>query len=180
MRSLLMPIALLAALAAAPALAQKPVVDWDTAFDFDSCATFAWGDGGTPADDINEKRIISAVVSELHGVGLIESKEAADLWVVTHARADRVTRSSGTRVGFGFGSFGRSGGASVGTSVPVGDPKTATIGTLVVELYSAETGEMVWTAQMSDTLGSNAEKMEKAINKAVARAFKKYPVKKKK
>jgi len=180
---LITSILMVLALAVVPAAAAKPIVDYDHEYDFQSSQSFGWGDWGTLAgSELNQRRIDDAVVSGLNGVGLYES-ESPDLHVVTHALPEPFAPSGGTRIGFGIGGWsggsGGGGGVGVGASTPVGSPKPG-FGTLVIEIYDAKSGDLVWEAKTSGSGSNDPEKMERNIYRAVEKAFKKYPVKKKK
>lgn len=166
----------LCALAAAPAFAGKPQVDYDRQYDFASKQSFVWGKG-TPAGDINEKRIVHAVERNLQAVGLTEA-QSADLEVRTHVHVDRVVQSKGS-VGIGIGRSVGFGGIGVSTSKPMGT-KVSEVGNLAIEIYDRESGDLVWQAVVSDTVDASGDKLEKIINNAVDKAFKQYPVKPKK
>jgi hypothetical protein len=174
----LLPLLAALALAAAPVAAGKPHVDFDREYDFAACETFAWGEGGTPANDLNQRRIVDAVTRNLRAVGLIESAAAPDLHVVTHVNVERFVEPKAT-IGFGFGGFGDGGGIGVHADTPVGS-KVSEIGNLAIQLHDPATGKLVWEAVISDTVEASGEKLERTINAAVDKAFKRYPVKPKK
>jgi hypothetical protein len=171
-------IVMVFALATVPAAAAKPIIDYDHEYDFSKCQSFGWGDWGTLAgSELNQKRIDKAVVQGLNGVGLYES-ESPDLHVVTHALPQPFAPPGGTRIGFGVGGWGSSGGVGVGASTDVGSSKND-FGTLVIEIYDAKSGDLVWEAKTGGSGSADPEKMERNIHRAVEKAFKKYPVKKK-
>ena len=160
--------------AALPALAADVTVDWDGGFDFTQVQTVAWGDGGTPAGELNQLRIEAAVEREIGASGLTFGKPAdADLLVVTHAAKQTATKP-GPRIGVGIGRSTGFGGISVGGSTSVGS-STIEVGSLVIQLRDRATGNLVWEAHASDTLSRDPKKLEAAIDKAVAKAFKKFP-----
>jgi hypothetical protein len=150
------------------------MVDYDRAFDFSRCKTFAWSDEGTPAgNELNQRRIETAVVAELGAQGLTEADEP-DLIVVTHIVVDRQAKSR-ARVGIGVGKSVSWGGISVGGSRPVGS-KTVENAVLVIELIDPASGNLVWEARANGAItGASPGKLEKKIYKAVSKAFKKYP-----
>lgn len=168
--------ALLLLLLAGAAQAGKPLVDYDSDFDFERCTTVGWGEGVTPAkSELDQRRIEVAVTSELRAAGLREA-ESPDLSVVTHVRVDQVSEPK-ARVGIGVGGGTGWGGIGVGTSAGVGT-KTTEVTTLVIQLYDARSGELVWEAETTDALEGDPEKLERSINRAVQKAFKKYPPRK--
>lgn len=54
---------------------------------------------------------------------------------------------------------------------------TINIGTLNLDLYDVETKKQIWRGEASKTLGSGKDpkKVEKNLNKAMAKLLKKYP-----
>ena len=55
--------------------------------------------------------------------------------------------------------------------------ETINIGTLDIDIYDAAAKNQIWKGQATKTLGSgkDPEKVNKNINKAMAKLFKKYP-----
>jgi hypothetical protein len=48
-------------------------------------------------------------------------------------------------------------------------------GTLVVDLYDANSKQLIWRASAEDTLSDKASKNEKNLDKGVAKMFKGFP-----
>ena len=63
----------------------------------------------------------------------------------------------------------------MGMSTSTSRVRTYTEGTLVVDIYRADKKELVWRGVVTATLDENPRKVEKKINKGVAKLFKKYP-----
>ena len=164
----------LLALAAGPALADKPKIDYDREYDFASAKTVQWAAGDPAANELNQKRIVSSVTETLESKGLtfVPEGETADLYVVTHA-ASGTKQKQKARIGIGLGKSTSFGGISVGTSTG-GGTRTVKVGTLSIELVDASTGDLVWRADMSETL-SGDEDMDQVIGDAVAGAFRDFP-----
>ena len=171
--------ALAAALISVTLAVAGVTVDYDKEYDFSIRRTFAWGEG-TPASELNEKRIVGAIEDQLGSRGFTLVNEEgikADLIVLTHAASDEKTQAKAS-VGIGVSRRAGFGSVGVGTSVPVGS-KTVTVGSLVVNILDAGTGDLVWQAHATGTVDTDPAKLEKKINKTVAKAFKKFPPKRK-
>lgn len=169
MRSILI---LALALAADVALAGKVAVDRDRLFDFARCRTFAWGEGGTAArSELTQGRIEAAVRRELRERGLTESG-TADLMVVTHADSARTIQPA-AHVGIGLGRGTGWGGISVGGSRPVGSTTVETT-SLVIQIYDTRGGSLVWEARAGE-ISPDPARLERALDRAVAKAFRQYP-----
>ena len=74
---------------------------------------------------------------------------------------------------WGWGGWGGWGGMQTTTTTS----STINIGTLDLDFYDVSTKKQVWRGEASKTLGSgkDPQKVEKNINKAMAKLFKKYP-----
>jgi hypothetical protein len=161
---------------AAPAAVAKVNVDFAPDFDFESCGTVVWGEGTPAANELNERRIRSALVGQMETLGLtfVDAGRPADLVLLTHAFAERQTKTSNVSVGLGFSRRTKRGAVSVGGSTG-GRTRVIKAGTLIIELLDGRTGDLVWQARASDTIEGGADKMEAKIRKAVQKAFRDFP-----
>ena len=60
----------------------------------------------------------------------------------------------------------------VGASAPIGTKMTTTF---VIRLTETESNKLVWEATTSGSFSGNADKLSSKIDKAVKKAFRKYP-----
>jgi hypothetical protein len=138
---------------------------------FVPCITFAVREGKIQGKSpelnspLTEKRVRGAIVARLTALGLKEASEKPDVWVAFMLGA-RETREVDTFAGERFGRRTRRVVHQV------------TAGSLVIDLYDSKTKELVWRAVCSDTV-SDPGKFEERLPKDVAKAFEKYPPKKK-
>jgi hypothetical protein len=162
-------------LAGTIALAQSVTYDYDRTTNFARLRTYAWVRGTGVDDELNHKRIVSAVDGQLAARGLREVPPGAgpDVLVSYHATFDTdlvVTgQSSGAAwVGPRFGAI-RTGSVRAHEVV---------IGTLAVNLMDAQTRTTVWrgTATKDVSPKASPEKRDRNIENAVARIFRHYPV----
>ena len=74
---------------------------------------------------------------------------------------------------WGYGRWGGWGGMETTTTTS----KTINIGTLNVDFYDVARKEQIWRGSASKTLGSGKDpnKVQKNLDKAMAKLFKKYP-----
>ena len=157
------------AMLGAVAFAQDVTYDFDRAANFGAYHSYAWARGTEVADELNHKRIVNAVDTQLTAKGL--SRAAAngepDLLVAYHAALDRNLQI--THLGAGPYRFG-SGSARVEPIVT---------GALAVELIDARTGSVVWRGIATKELDPDVtpEKREKNIARATEKLFKNYPPK---
>jgi uncharacterized protein DUF4136 len=155
--------------------AQDVTYDYDKGADFASFKTYAWVKGTPVADELNDKRIVDAIDTQLAGKGFtkVEADANPDVLVAYHASFNRDLAINGFNRGWGGYRFGpgRTGTARVDQIV---------VGTLVVDLVNAKTKTIVWRGVATKDLDPHAspEKRDKNINKAAEKLFKNYPPKK--
>src|SRR5262249_19731727 len=141
------------------ARAQDVSYDYDKTVDFTALKTYAWTKGTTVQDELNHKRIVSAVDAQLAAKGLrqVEPGASPDVLVAYNAGARDEFEVSGT----GVGAYrpGRWGSARV---------SQVAVGALAVEIIDPKTGSAVWrgVATKDLDLKVSPEKREKNINKA--------------
>ena len=159
--------------------AQKVKVSSDPACDFSKYKTYAW-DKGTLANPLIKQYIVAAVDKEMTAKGLRKIENDPDLIVTTLTATDSdltVTNPSWAPAL-----------NSIATGIPASSQAWAvTKGTLMIDISDARTKSGVWRGVASETLengptGNNlrdAKAVEKPINKAVQKMFKKFPPKSK-
>jgi hypothetical protein len=160
------------ALSSATASAQSVTYDYDKAADFSRIKTYAWTTGTTLQDELNHRRIVSAIETQLGAKGLtkVEANANPDVLVAYHASFDRNIEINGFESGWGGPRFGgnRTGSARVEQIVT---------GTLVVDMVDASSKSMLWRGIASKEIDAKAkpEDRDKKANKAAAKLFKQYP-----
>lgn len=154
------------------AFAQSVTYDFDKTANFSKFRTYAWVRGTNLTDELNHKRIVSAIDSELAAKGLskADNGQAPDVLVAYHATFDKDLQINGFSTGWGGYRFGgsRSGSARA---------EEILVGTLIVDMMDANTKTIVWRAAATKDIDVKAsfEKREKNIVKTAAKLFKNYP-----
>jgi hypothetical protein len=154
--------------------AQTITYDFDRSAQFTRFKSYSWIKGTPVNDALNDKRIMSAIDSQLAAKGFTRMAEggSADLLVAYHASFDKNLEINGFSSGWGGYRFGgsRTGRATVDEIV---------VGTIAVDLVDASNKTIVWRGLASGELDPRAkpEKREKNIQKAAAKLFKHYPPK---
>jgi len=159
------------AMLGAVAFAQDVTYDFDRAANFARYHSYAWVRGTELADELNHKRIVNAVDTQLAGKGLsrVAANGEPDLLVAYHAAFDSNLQITGMSAGpYRFGG----GSARVEPIVT---------GALAVELIDARTGSIVWRGIATKELDPDVtpEKREKNIARGTEKLFKNYPPKQK-
>lgn len=170
-----MKILILIALLAVTVNAQKVKVSSDPACDFSKFKTYAW-DQGTLANPLIKAFIVTAVDREMAAKGLRKVESDPDLLLTTLT----ATQSDLTMTNPSWAPALN----SIATGIPASSQSwPVTKGTLVIDMTDARTKNGVWRGIASHTLENgptgdhvrDAKQVEKPINKAVQKMFKKFP-----
>ena len=172
-------MAMILTLIALPSAAQSVHVDYDRNADFDSYKTFAWGP--TPETSIEgaspfmHSRIKNAIEYYLAKGGGVEDPTDPDLYVTYHVGTYEDVRFSTTTYGY---SYGPGWGWDPYWGGPMGNTVTTATtyerGTLVIDIWDAETNEIVWRGSASAVVPDDPQKADKLINKALKKMVKQF------
>jgi Domain of unknown function (DUF4136) len=115
-------------------------------------------------------RIKEAVDAALGAKGWTQAPSGGNVSIV----AIEMTRNQQTLDTFynGFGGGWRWGGGFGDATTTV---ETYKVGTLVVDLFDANTKKLVWRGSMSDTLSDKSDKNIKNLDKGVQKMFNHFP-----
>lgn len=154
------------------AIAQNVTYDFDHSANFSRFRTYAWVNGSSVADELNHRRIVSAIELQLASKGFarVATSASPDVLVAYHASFDKNLEINGFSTG--WGGF-RWGGSRTGTA----RVDEILIGTLAVDMVDAKTKTIVWRAMASKEIDVKAspEKRDRNITRAVEKLFKNYP-----
>ena len=176
----IMTVSTTVALLSTPAFAQKVTYDTSRAADFSQVRTFSIRE--TPPTDVKASQTTAydspivrqntnaAVASQLEMRGLRRNDAHPDVYVTTHRTFQTEYYGYGwPGWGYGWGYYGYGYGSYYLEPVVVG--------TLVVDITDAETGELMWRGLSERDMHptSSPEHRLKRINREVYKIFKKYP-----
>ena len=170
----LLPIVLVA-LVLTSCSSVKVAADYDKAVDFNNYKTFAFFKSGidkAEISDLDKRRILRAIESELMAKGFTKSENPdvlVSIFTKSNQRVDVYNNS------WGAGAWGW-GGPRWGwgwNSQP--NISTSTQGVLFVDLIDANKKELVWQGQGTGYLSKNVEKKEERIKEFVSKIMEKYP-----
>src|SRR5262245_14952775 len=147
----------------AMARAQKVGAEYDKEVDFSKFTTYAWRPGQHAPSPLTHKRIVAAIDEQLASKGWSQSDSSPGAIVVYYAAMDEERRLNA------WGSGPRWSGLGTVSA------ETILIGQLVVDIYDAASGELVWRGSATDTATDNPEKNNKKMKDAVAKLFKQLP-----
>jgi hypothetical protein len=167
----------------ASASAQEVRYNFMPGTDFTKYKTYKWAKvpNAQYPNQILDTQIMGAIDSQLALKGLSKSSgDDADLVVTYQVAVDQEKQWNSYSTGdsmWGYGRWGGWGGYGGGMSTTTTTSETIRIGTLDVDIYDAAAKNQIWKGQASKTLGSgkDPEKVNKNINKAMEKLFKKYP-----
>ena len=155
----------------------RVAADYDTKADFSQYKTFAFFKTGIDKAEINDldkRRILRAIESELLAKGFTKS-ENPDLLVSIFTKSQqRVDVYNNT---WGYGRWGWAGYYGPGWGWGWNQPNVSTSvqGQLYVDLIDAKKKELVWQGMGTGYLTSNVEKKEARIKEFVSKIMEKFP-----
>ena len=175
-------ITILVLLGGISAMAQDIKYNFMPGTDFTKYKTYRWArvPNVQYPDQIIDNQITQAIDAQLALKGLTKGNgETADLVVTYQAAVNQEKQWNSYSTGdsmWGYGRWGGWGGYG-GMSTSTTTSETINIGTLDIDIYDAAAKNQIWKGQATKTLGSgkNPEKVNKNINKAMEKLFKKYP-----
>ncbi len=156
-------------LAATTSFAQQVKTDYDRSTDFSQYKTYSWEKVQTQ-DQLWVDRIKDAVNAALAAKGWTQLPSGGNVAVV----AVEMTKDRQTLDTFytGFGGGWRWGGGFGDATTTVNNYK---VGTLVVDLFDANSKNLIWRGSSSDTLSNKSENNIKDLDKGVKKMFDHFP-----
>jgi hypothetical protein len=141
--------------------AQRVEIDYDSSTQFAGLKTYAWLDGTAMQNPLMHQRAVNAIDYHLSmkGFELVESEP--DVYVLYHAaaRQELQVQEWGYRPRWGTSQI---------------DISTVVIGTWVVDILDREQN-LMWRAVAEASVSNSPEQIEKKINKAAEKMFKRFP-----
>ena len=174
---LILPLSLLAV----SGFAQDVRYNFDRTADFSRFRTYKWvqiKDAGQ-LSDMGDRQLKASIEAELAKKGLTKVDGDADLLIGYQAaiRQEKEFSSYSSGYGPGWGWGAGWGGGWGGSSITTGQTSTIHVGSLGLDMYEAGKQQLVWRGEASKTLNSTAkpDKVQKNLDKGVAKLLKNYP-----
>jgi hypothetical protein len=169
-----LPITTTAALAfvlagAASSAQQEVRTNYDRSATFERYKTYTWQKISTP-DPLVVDRIKSAVNSALAAKGWAEAPSGGDAAIVALVTTQTQETLRTFYDGFGGGWRWRGGFGESTTT-----PETYTVGTLVVDIFDANSKKLIWRGAVSGTRSNNSDTNIKELYKVVNKMFNHFP-----
>lgn len=177
MKSMTYVSALLGFLLLTSCVSVRVVSDYDSQANFGEYASFAFYKPGidkAQVSDLDKKRILRNIESELRAKGMTKSKNPdilVSIFTKEQERVDVYNNNFGWGWGWGWGwspwLYGGYYGPSVSTSIE---------GTLFIDLIDTKTNDLVWQGSgTADLVTRSVEKKEERIREIVKEILAKYP-----
>jgi hypothetical protein len=166
-RAIFATVALLLLVAAASIA--DVTTDYDRNIDFSRYKTYSWEKIQTQ-EPLWAERIKSAVNAQLMAKGWTPVESGGQVAIIA-LEMDKNQRTLNTF----YDNFGRGWrwGGGFGTATTTVD--TYKVGTLVVDLFDANTKQIIWRGSSSDTLSNKSDKNIKNLDKDVEKMFEHFP-----
>ena len=166
-RAIFLTIAIVLVAAAASIADVK--TDYDRNSDFSHYKTYSWEQIQTQ-EPLWADRIKSAVNAQLIAKGWTPVESGGQVAIIA-LEMDKNQRTLNTF----YDNFGRGWrwGGGFGTATTTVD--TYKVGTLVVDLFDANTKKIIWRGSSSDTLSNKSDKNIKNLDKDVQKMFEHFP-----
>ncbi|GIU11885.1 MULTISPECIES: DUF4136 domain-containing protein [unclassified Shewanella] len=171
----LLPLVLLVA------CSSTPKNDYDLNYDFSSLKSFSQLEPSHNSDPLSASRIQQAIANSLGNQGFVAQAENGDFNVTYGFKVEDKPKDSGFSIGLGTGSWGSSGGASIGTSVdvPVGSD-TAKIQTIQIDIIDPKTNQLIWRGTDKFNFDDGGEAKAEETKATVAKILAQFPPKQEK
>jgi len=158
---------------------QKIRYNYMPGIDFSRFKTYKWVDveGGQYPNQLLDEQIRRSIDNQLSLKGLTKTNEGIpDLFVVYQVAVNQEKQWNAYSTGgeyWGWGAWAGWGGTSTTTMTST----TINIGTLNLDIYDVATKKQIWRGEATKTLKKpkNPEKLQKNIDKAMAKLLKNYP-----
>lgn len=163
----------IALLLASASFAQQVKTDYDRSADLSQYKTYSWEKVQTQ-DQLWVPRIKDAVNAALTAKGWTEAPSGGQVAIVAMCMTQNHQTLNTFYDGFGGGwGWRRFGGGGFGDATTT--TENYKVGTLVVDLFDANTKTLIWRGSASDTLSDKSEKNIKNLNKGVQKMFDHFP-----
>ena len=153
--------------------------DWNTAVDFTQYKTYAWlpDTVDKDLDQIAVNNITNAIDGELQKHGLQKVTSDPQLYVTFRAHRSSYTQYTTVSTGYGYG-YGWGGWGYGGVGVSTTSASQVPTGNLIVAIVDPKMNQLVWRANASADLASDAEGRASQLRDAMSQMFQEFPPKK--
>ncbi|MCF1429276.1 MAG: DUF4136 domain-containing protein [Shewanella sp.] len=151
-----------------------PRTDYNVDFNFSKLENFTMLPAPITDDPISAERISNQLSRELQAKGFKDYPGRPDFLVGFNLTTHDKPNDSNVSIGLGTGTWGRSGGISVGTAVDLPKGKDAKEQIIDIRIYDPSR-RLIWRGTDSYDFSSGGDKKAQAAQKAVAKILTKFP-----
>jgi Domain of unknown function (DUF4136) len=163
----------IALLFATASFAQQVKTDYDRSADFSQYKTYSWEKVQTQ-DPLWVGRIKDAVNAALAAKGWTQAASGGQVAIVAMEMTKNQQTLNTFYDGFGGGwGWRRFGGGGFGDATTT--TQNLKVGTLCLDLFDANSKNLIWRGSASDTLSDKSEKNIKDLDKSVQKMFDRFP-----
>ena len=182
-KSFLIMVAAVILLWSVPATAQNVKYNFLPGTDFAKYRTYKWVrvPNAQYPNQILDGQIMRSIDAQLAAKGLSKSEgDSPDLYVAYQAAVNEEKQWNSYSTGgdmWGYGRWGGWGGYGGGMQTTTTTSSTIHTGTINLDIYDVGSKQQIWRGEASKTLGSGKDpnKVQKNLDKAMAKMFKNYP-----
>lgn len=163
-------------------LADSTKSDYDRSADFANIHTYSWGNVKTE-NPLYVDRVKNAVNRELQAKGwnLVPNGGDTTIFAMGEVRNEKQMETTynsinpGWGAGWGWGGWGWGPGGGFGTARTTSYNRP--VANLVIDIFATSKKNLLWRGVIERDIDKNADKNIKALDKNVAKLFKKFPPK---
>ncbi len=154
----------------------KVYIDYDRDADLTAYSTFAWAGSERPSMEesspLMHDRTVAYINQKLKAGNLTQVENDPDVFVTYYTDSREEVQLNTTSMGYGYGGgYYRNpywgGGMGMGMGTSTTRAYTYTRGTLVIDIWDADTKTLVWRGAMEDVVSEDPQKAETLIYKAI-------------
>ena len=171
-------LVVLLVLAAVSVSAMDIYVDFDRSGRFSWYKTYAYVDTEETSlkghNDLMHSRIKNAIEHYLSQGRMTENTHDPNLFVTYHALSSQAMRVDPVSFGVGFGGGWARDPYWGGVGISTANTSTYEQGTLIIDIWEAESKKLVWRGVAVDAFVDDPDKADKKIAKAIQKMIKKW------
>ncbi len=165
-------------LAAVSTTAMDVYVDYDRSGRFSWYKTWSWFETEETSlkghNDLMHSRIKNAIEYYIGNGRLVEDTENPQLFITYHAVSTQARKVNPVSFGVGFGGGWAMDPYWGGAGISSASAATYEQGTLIIDIWEAETKKLVWRGVAVDAFDDDPKKADKKIDKAIEKMIKKW------
>ncbi|SMO54459.1 DUF4136 domain-containing protein [Solitalea koreensis] len=177
LRSLFWPILFITIIVTACSTPMKVNSDFDKSIDFSKYKTYAFyqlTDTSRAISELNRKRILEAIKSEMNKKGFTESSNP-DLMVNALAILKDMKSVTANTNYMGYGGYYRPYGGGMGMSTTTYDVNNYKDGSLIIDIVDIQKKQLIWQGVGNKEIDGPIQDPDKTIPEAISKIMASFP-----